>query len=580
MHTQNTIALALKYRPTLFSDLVGQNAISQTLSLALDTQHISHAYLFSGLRGSGKTSSARIFARALECENGPTSTPCGTCASCQAALQGKHLDIIEMDAASSRGIDDIKRVIEQTKYRPSFGRYKIFIIDEVHMLSKEAFNALLKTLEEPPEYVKFILATTDPLKLPATILSRTQHFRFKQIPHKLVIEHIGMILNKEGVSFESQALDMIARAGGGSLRDTLTLLDQAIIFCKNHIEVGAVSDMLGIVDPQVLSIFFQSIINHENTRTQEILLTLQEYECEMILDEMMLYLKDRLLLKDRDFPPLLLDRFARILTESKSLLNLNTDGSFVLLLCMMKMQEATKVKDIESMIEELEHEIFDGTKKSSPNPDSNPKTPLIDHTHHINTKSTTTHNKTNPALMFKTLIHQLKDRSLELGESFERSIEFVGFENNILQWESHAQEKDKKTLKEYSSIIKSIVHEVFGSKVQIQSILKAPSQQDSANSNITPPASTTQTYTPSSLDSIPTQQSPLNSSIESTPPFEPDEIQSQDISESTPSTISAHQAKQDFIAQNRDVIEAISKSVGIKAVIEPQFLSNEDSQNV
>ena len=212
----SSIALALKYRPTCFSDLVGQNAISQTLSLALDSQHISHAYLFSGLRGSGKTSSARIFARALQCENGPTSTPCGNCASCVAALQNKHMDIIEMDAASSRGIDDIKKVIEQTKYRPSFARFKIFIIDEVHMLSKEAFNALLKTLEEPPEFVKFILATTDPLKLPATILSRTQHFRFKQIPHRLVVEHITQILNKEGVSYEPQALDIIARSGSGS----------------------------------------------------------------------------------------------------------------------------------------------------------------------------------------------------------------------------------------------------------------------------------------------------------------------------------------------------------------------------
>ena len=328
----SSIALALKYRPASFSDLVGQNAISQTLSLALDSKHISHAYLFSGLRGSGKTSSARIFARALECESGPISTPCGSCASCVAALENRHMDIIEMDAASSRGIDDIKKLIEQTKYRPSLGRYKIFIIDEVHMLSKEAFNALLKTLEEPPEFVKFILATTDPLKLPATILSRTQHFRFKQIPHRLVVEHITNILNKEGVSYEQEALEMIARSGSGSLRDTLTLLDQAIIFCKNHIEVASVSDMLGIVDPQVLKEYFQGILHHQHDKVSEILQVLYEYECEMILEEMMLFLKEKLLQRDSDFPPLLLDRFARILTESKSLLNLNTDGAFVLLL--------------------------------------------------------------------------------------------------------------------------------------------------------------------------------------------------------------------------------------------------------
>ena len=176
-----SLALALKYRPQLFSDLVGQEAISQTLGMALDKNRIVHAYLFSGLRGSGKTSSARIFARALECEKGPISTPCGECDICKATLEGRNIDIIEMDAASNRSIDNIRDLIEQTKYAPAMARFKIFIIDEVHMLTKEAFNALLKTLEEPPQYVKFILATTDPLKLPATILSRTQHFRLSLI---------------------------------------------------------------------------------------------------------------------------------------------------------------------------------------------------------------------------------------------------------------------------------------------------------------------------------------------------------------------------------------------------------------
>jgi len=163
-----SLALARKYRPTSFEYLVGQDAIAKTLSLALDNNKLSHAYLFSGIRGSGKTSTARIFAKALLCSRGPTSRPCGECENCIMANDGRHIDIIEMDAASNRGIEDIKELIEHTKYKPSIGRFKIFIIDEVHMLTTQAFNALLKTLEEPPEFVKFILATTDPLKLPAT----------------------------------------------------------------------------------------------------------------------------------------------------------------------------------------------------------------------------------------------------------------------------------------------------------------------------------------------------------------------------------------------------------------------------
>nr|WP_317404983.1 DNA polymerase III subunit gamma/tau [uncultured Helicobacter sp.] len=577
----SSIALALKYRPASFSDLVGQNAISQTLSLALDSKHISHAYLFSGLRGSGKTSSARIFARALECESGPTSTPCGSCASCVAALENRHMDIIEMDAASSRGIDDIKKLIEQTKYRPSFGRYKIFIIDEVHMLSKEAFNALLKTLEEPPEFVKFILATTDPLKLPATILSRTQHFRFKQIPHRLVVEHITSILNKEGVSYEKEALEIIARSGSGSLRDTLTLLDQAIIFCKNHIEVTSVSDMLGVVDPQVLRDYFQGILHHQHDKVSEILQVLYEYECEMIIEEMMLFLKEKLLQRDSDFPPLLLDRFARILTESKSLLNLNTDGAFVLLLCAMKMQEAIKVKDIESMIEELESEIFGANQNKATNPaalaqqmpqnppysqnlqtpqglqpslapqaqDSTsfsqpmsqaPQSPQVQQAQ-AQTQSPDSQ-KTLGALHFQTLIQKIKDRNAELGEIFESNVKFVEFsrEKSLLRWQSVAQGEHKERLREFGKIILSLVREVFGANTHIEQV---------------------QDFAPQAHDE--TRQEHLNQAESES--FNPQD--SHNLLEAQGGIKNPQEERERFISENRDVIEAIRDSVGIKEVI-------------
>ena len=352
-----SLALALKYRPKVFSDLVGQETISQTLSMALDKDRIVHAYLFSGLRGSGKTSSARIFARALECEKGPTSTPCGECATCVATLDGKNIDIIEMDAASNRSIDSIRDLIEQTKYVPTMSRYKIFIIDEVHMLTKEAFNALLKTLEEPPAYVKFILATTDPLKLPATILSRTQHFRFKKIPHKAIIAHLEMILEKEGVGYEKGALDIIARSGGGSLRDTLTLTDQAINYCDKYLTIDQVTQMLGIVDPKSLRDFFSSIMHDDEQGVVRALEILGEYECEMIIDEMLLFLKDMLLGGSKEFSLLVIDRFLGILSQAKSLLNLNPDGAFVLLLMSLKMREAMKLQEISEAIKNLESSI-------------------------------------------------------------------------------------------------------------------------------------------------------------------------------------------------------------------------------
>ena len=344
--------LALKYRPHRFEDLVGQSTVSQTLSLALDSDRLSHAYLFSGLRGSGKTSTARIMAKALLCSNGPTSKPCEVCDNCKSANSNRHLDIIEMDAASNRGIDDIKDLIEHTKYKPSSARFKVFIIDEVHMLTTQAFNALLKTLEEPPPFVKFILATTDPLKLPATILSRTQHFRFNKIALSDVIHHLAHILNEESINFEKDALEILARTGQGSLRDTLTLLDQAIIFSKGRVNTTSVVDMLGLIDPKLMDNIFSIILNKGDIN--QIIKDLEIYEVSQICDEMAIYLKDKMLSKDTKFDLLLFDRFFRILSDAKHLLAINSDGGFVLILTFMKMIEATNLKTIDDIINQVE----------------------------------------------------------------------------------------------------------------------------------------------------------------------------------------------------------------------------------
>lgn len=344
--------LALKYRPHRFEDLVGQSTVSQTLSLALDSDRLSHAYLFSGLRGSGKTSTARIMAKALLCSNGPTSKPCEVCDNCKSANSNRHLDIIEMDAASNRGIDDIKDLIEHTKYKPSSARFKVFIIDEVHMLTTQAFNALLKTLEEPPGFVKFILATTDPLKLPATILSRTQHFRFNKIATSDVIHHLAHILNEENINYEKDALEILARTGQGSLRDTLTLLDQAIIFSKGRINTTSVVDMLGLIDPKLMDNIFSIILNKGDIN--QIIKDLESYEVSQICDEMTIYLKDKMLSRDTKFDLLLFDRFFRILSDAKHLLAINSDGGFVLILTFMKMIEATNLKTIDDIINQVE----------------------------------------------------------------------------------------------------------------------------------------------------------------------------------------------------------------------------------
>lgn len=344
--------LALKYRPKRFEDLVGQSTISQTLSLALDSNRLSHAYLFSGLRGSGKTSTARIMAKALLCSNGPTSKPCEVCENCQSANSNRHLDIIEMDAASNRGIDDIKDLIEHTKYKPSSARFKVFIIDEVHMLTTQAFNALLKTLEEPPSFVKFILATTDPLKLPATILSRTQHFRFNKISNSDVVHHLAHILIEEDVEYETEALEILARSGQGSLRDTLTLLDQAIIYSKGKVNTIAVVEMLGLIEPKVMDEIFDIVLNKKDITP--LIKKLENYEVSQVCDEMTIYLKQKMIDKDAKFDLLLFDRFFRILGDAKHLLALNSDSSFVLILSLLKMQEATNLKSIQDIINQVE----------------------------------------------------------------------------------------------------------------------------------------------------------------------------------------------------------------------------------
>ncbi len=372
-------ALALKYRPRNFDELIGQTAVSKSLTHALSEGRIGHAYLFSGLRGSGKTSSARIFSKALVCDHGPTPRPCEVCPNCIMANENRHMDIIEMDAASHRKIDDIRELIEQTKYAPACARYKIFIIDEVHMLTKEAFNALLKTLEEPPEYVKFILATTDPLKLPTTVLSRTQHFRFKQISKFNVVKHLQFILSKEGIEYENEALEILARTGSGSLRDTLTLLDQAIIYGTDKITQANVASMLGLLDPSRIEEILATVINLDRQKLCKIIAELENYDPEMIIDELIANLKEKFLSSNMQFSLLVYERFFRILAQAKGMLNTTSDNAFVLSIMLFMMMEALNFQNIDDAINETKKQSTNSnvstneSKKINPNLMLNPQ---------------------------------------------------------------------------------------------------------------------------------------------------------------------------------------------------------------
>ncbi|MGA9581742.1 MAG: DNA polymerase III subunit gamma/tau [Allosphingosinicella sp.] len=251
--TQPYRVLARKYRPQSFAELIGQDAMVRTLGNAIERDRLAHAFLLTGVRGVGKTSTARLIAKALNCigpdgQGGPTIDPCGICEPCRAIAEGRHIDVVEMDAASHTGVDDVREIIEAVRYSAVSARYKVYIVDEVHMLSKNAFNALLKTLEEPPQHVKFLFATTEVNKVPVTVLSRCQRFDLRRIPAEKLAAHFGEVAQKEGVEVEPEALALIARAAEGSARDGLSILDQAIAHGPGGVSAEQVRTMLGLSD--------------------------------------------------------------------------------------------------------------------------------------------------------------------------------------------------------------------------------------------------------------------------------------------------------------------------------------------
>ncbi|MGH8669180.1 MAG: DNA polymerase III subunit gamma/tau, partial [Burkholderiales bacterium] len=245
--------LARKWRPRDFGSLVGQEHVVRALRHALEQKRLHHAYLFTGTRGVGKTTLARILAKCLNCETGITPQPCGKCSACVEIDGGRFVDLLEVDAATNTKVDEMRQLLETAQYAPTRGRFKVYVIDEVHQLSGHAFNSMLKTLEEPPEHMKFILATTDPQKIPVTVLSRCLQFNLKQMPPAGIAGHLASVLAQEKIEFEKEALSLIARAAAGSMRDALSLLDQAIALGGGSVDLASVREMLGAVDGQVVA---------------------------------------------------------------------------------------------------------------------------------------------------------------------------------------------------------------------------------------------------------------------------------------------------------------------------------------
>ena len=267
--------IARKYRPQAFDELISQEHVKTTLENAITQRRIAHGYIFSGQRGTGKTTVARIFARCLNCEQGPTPTPCGKCASCLEIASGSSMDVIEIDAASNRGINEMRELRESVRFRPARDRYKVFIVDEAHQITSEAFNALLKTLEEPPEWVVFLLCTTESHKIPSTIVSRCQQFSFRSVDFAELVARMEWIMQQEGITADADAVAVLARAGEGSVRDSLSALDQAIACCGNKLDAAEVRALLGMFSLESLGRVTQALANNDSQKMFEVVAELE-----------------------------------------------------------------------------------------------------------------------------------------------------------------------------------------------------------------------------------------------------------------------------------------------------------------
>lgn len=355
-------ALYREYRPQRFADIVGQLHITKTLQNAIISGRVSHAYLFCGPRGTGKTTTAKVLAKTLNCEKYPVPEPCNQCNNCLATTDGTSVDVVEIDAASNRGIDDIRDLREKVKYAPAQGRYRIYIIDEVHMLTTEAFNALLKTLEEPPGHVVFVLATTEPHKVPVTILSRCQRFDFRRIPMEDMVERLQLVAQQVGLQVEAQALSLIAEAAEGGLRDALSILDQGAVYGNNNITVQHVHSLLGTVGGQTLNNMTTYLASGDTAQALRLINELfqQGKDLRLFVKELSSHLRALMLsiveqkAPDANFTPYQLAGYLEILTKLEYDMKWSSQPRVLLELALVKMIEGPKLEHPLSQLSEVD----------------------------------------------------------------------------------------------------------------------------------------------------------------------------------------------------------------------------------
>ena len=354
-------ALYRKYRSQRFDEMVGQEVVARTLKNAIITDQISHAYLFSGPRGTGKTSAAKIFAKAINCPNQTDGEPCNTCEICQAVTNGSLEDVIEMDAASNNGVDEIRDIRDKSTYAPSRAKYKVYIIDEVHMLTTGAFNALLKTLEEPTENVVFVLATTEIQKIPATILSRVQRFAFRAITSHDITQHLSEVLTAEGVSFDEAAVALIANAADGGMRDALSTLDQALSFAENGLTLDVALLVTGAISKQALDAYISAIADQqvENALTQLDTIFADGKNMIRFTEDLMSHFRDMLLAETPTVNVSKAQVFAwiDIATETLQTLKNTTQEKIAADVMTMRLSEALKTADYSQVIADLQHQV-------------------------------------------------------------------------------------------------------------------------------------------------------------------------------------------------------------------------------
>ena len=372
------IVLSRRYRPKSFNEIVGQKHVVTTLVNALQTNRVAHAYLFAGPRGVGKTSMARILSKALNCQKGTTDTPCNKCSTCNSITNGNDIDVLEIDGASNRGIDEVRNIRQNVGYAPAASRYKIYIIDEVHMLTKEAFNAILKTLEEPPEHVKFIFATTSPSRVPDTVQSRCQRFDFKNISIPDISDRLAQLCKTENITAEEEVLQSIAKYARGGLRDSESILDQLASFCHEKITLRDVYDIFGVVSEEKLSSLINSFIEKKPDSSIEIFHNIMESgkDIEGFIDQLLLYIRDLLLVsvckKERDtietvsgdlgllrtqsssFSPETLMYMFQIITEAKTKTRDLLQQKIYLEVLFVKLATMEELRPLSSVLDKIE----------------------------------------------------------------------------------------------------------------------------------------------------------------------------------------------------------------------------------